>query len=58
MARRRVVLAVELLAEADEAAEQLRTVTGGDLRRWGRSTGLPFEVHERHGDGWLVVDGA
>lgn len=56
VARRRVVVAVALLDEADETAGQLRTVTRGDLRRWGRSTGMPFEVHERYGDGWLVVD--
>jgi len=56
VARCRVVVAVALLDEADEAAGQLRTVTRGDLRRWGRSTGMPFEVHERYGDGWLVVE--
>jgi hypothetical protein len=30
-------------------------VTLDDLRRWGRATGHPFDVHEHHG-GWLVVD--
>ncbi|MEP6649064.1 MAG: mycofactocin oligosaccharide methyltransferase MftM [Lapillicoccus sp.] len=56
VARRRVVVAVALVDEADEAAGQLRTVTRRDLRQWGQSTGMPFEVHERAGDGWLVVD--
>jgi SAM-dependent methyltransferase len=56
VAGRRVVVAVALLDQADEAAGQLRTVTRRDLRRWGQSTGLPFNVHERAGDGWLVVD--
>lgn len=56
VARRRVVVAVALLHEADEAAGQLRTVTRRDLRAWGESTGMPFDVHEHAGDGWLVVD--
>ena len=56
VARRRVVVAVALLDEADEAAGQLRTVTPSDLQAWGCSTGRPFDVHQHAGDGWLVVD--
>jgi SAM-dependent methyltransferase len=56
VARRRVVVAVALLDEADESAGQLRTVTPADLQVWGCSTGAPFDVHEHAGDGWLVVD--
>src|SRR4051812_47806184 len=54
--RRRVVVAVALLDEADEAAGQLRTVTTTDLQAWGCATGRPFDVHEHASDGWLVVD--
>lgn len=55
LARRRVVIAVPLEDEADETYGHLRTVSLGDLRRWGRGTGLGFDVHEHHG-GWLVLD--
>jgi hypothetical protein len=33
----------------------VRTVSVADLDRWGRRTGLPYDVGEHHG-GWLVVD--
>ena len=55
LAGRRVVVAVPLEEEADETYGHVRTVTLDDLRRWGRTTGLPFDVHEHHG-GWLVLD--
>ncbi|ROR92866.1 mycofactocin oligosaccharide methyltransferase MftM [Nocardioides aurantiacus] len=55
LARRRVVVAVPLEDVADETWGHVRTVTLDDLRAWGRSTGLPYDVHEHHG-GWLVVE--
>lgn len=55
LATRRVVVAVPLEEEADETYGHIRTVSLDDLRRWGRSTGLPFDVHEHHG-GWLVIN--
>jgi len=55
LAVRRVVVAVPLETEADEAFGHVRTVSLDDLRRWGRSSGRPFDVHELHG-GWLVID--
>ena len=54
-ARRRVVVAVPLEREADESYGHLRTIGLDDLRTWGRSSRLPFEVAEHHG-GWLVLD--
>ena len=55
LAARRVVVAVPLEEEADETYGHVRTVSLDDLRRWGRTTGLAFDVHEHHG-GWLVLD--
>lgn len=55
LAVRRVVVAVPLEAEADETYGHVRTVSLDDLRRWGRATCRPFDVHELHG-GWLVID--
>jgi SAM-dependent methyltransferase len=55
LARRRVVVAVPLGGEPDESHGHVRTVTVDDLARWGRTSGHPFDVHERHG-GWLVID--
>jgi SAM-dependent methyltransferase len=55
LARRRVVVAVPLEEEATETYGHVRTVSLDDLDRWGRQTGLPYDVHE-HDDGWLVVD--
>ena len=55
LAARRVVVAVPMATEPDEAFGHVRTVSLDDLRRWGRATGQPFDVHEHHG-GWLVVD--
>jgi SAM-dependent methyltransferase len=55
LARRRVVVAVPLEEEADETYGHVRTVSLDDLDRWGRRTGLAYDVHEFH-DGWLVVD--
>ncbi len=55
LATRRVVVAVPLEDEADETFGHVRTVGLDDLRRWGRATGLRYDVHEHHG-GWLVLD--
>ena len=55
LAATRVVVAVPLEDEANEAYGHVRTVDLDDLRRWGHSSGLPFEVHDFHG-GWLVLD--
>ncbi len=55
LARRRVVVAVPLEAEADETWGHVRTVSLADLDALGRSTGLGYDVHEAHG-GWLVLD--
>lgn len=55
LATRRVVVAVPMATEPDEAFGHVRTVSLDDLRRLGRATGRPFDVHEHHG-GWLVVD--
>jgi len=55
LARRRVVVAVPLEDEADETWGHVRTVSLDDLRAWGTTSGLAFEVHEHHG-GWLVLD--
>jgi SAM-dependent methyltransferase len=55
LAARRVVVAVPLEREADETYGHVRTVSLDDLRRWGRTSGLAFDVHEHHG-GWLVLD--
>ncbi len=57
LAVRRVVVAVPLEDEANETYGHVRTVSLDDLCRWGRSTGLAYDVHEFHG-GWLVVDKA
>lgn len=55
-ARRRVVVAVSLEPDEDESDGHIRSVDLGDLERWGEWLAEPFEVHEAHGDGWLVVD--
>lgn len=55
LARRRVVVAVPLEEEPEEAYGHVRSVTLDDLRDLGGSTGLRYDVHEHHG-GWLVVD--
>ena len=55
LAVRRVVVAVPLETEPDEAFGHVRTVSLDDLHRWGRASGRPFDVHELHG-GWLVID--
>jgi hypothetical protein len=55
LAARRLVVAVPLEDEPDETYGHVCTLTLDDLRRWGRTTGRPFDVHEHHG-GWLVVD--
>jgi SAM-dependent methyltransferase len=55
LARQRVVVAVPLEEEADEPFGHVRTVSLDDLHRWGRGTGLAYDVHEHHG-GWLVID--
>lgn len=57
LAARRVVVAVPLEDEADETWGHVRTIGLDDLDRWGRASGLAYEVHEHHG-GWLVLDRA
>lgn len=57
LATGRVVVAVPLETEATETFGHVRTVSLDDLRRWGRATRRPFDVHEFHG-GWLVIDAA
>ncbi len=55
LASRRVVVAVPLEEEVNETYGHVRTVSLDELHRWGRATGLSYDVHEFHG-GWLVVD--
>lgn len=55
LAHRRLIVAVPLEDEADETYGHVRTVDLAALRRWGRSSGARYDVHEFHG-GWLVVD--
>jgi hypothetical protein len=55
LARRRVVLAVPLEEVADETWGHVRTVSLGDLDRWGSRSGRPYAVAEDHG-GWLVIE--
>lgn len=57
LAGRRVVVAVPLEEEPDEAFGHLRALTLDDLRVLGAGTGWPWHVFDDHG-GWLVLDRA
>ncbi|MFV0457533.1 MAG: mycofactocin oligosaccharide methyltransferase MftM [Actinomycetales bacterium] len=55
LARTRVVVAVPLEDEPDDAWGHIRTFTLDDLTALGAGRGRDAQVHEHHG-GWLVLD--